>query len=333
MEIVFFKKRKKEDIMKKTAFLLVLGGILLIPFYGLGQDVIKYPTKPISYIVQFAPGGGADLTSRALCKIAEDVLGQPIVVENKAGGAGVIGINLVAKAKPDGYTIGGFSYSATVIGPHIREIPFKTKEDFSFICRYAEYAHAFVVKSDSPWKTFNDFIEDARKNPGRRTYCSAGTKSGQHIYIQALAQVAGVKLKHIPYAGDREELAAVLGGHVDAGIIAAIAPHIKSGDLRALAVDTQKRWKILPDVPTFIELGYKIEAPFWIGVAGPNGIPKDILQKLEKAFEKATSTRSFQEMLERINMIPAYSSGEEFKKVVFRDYDVQGEFLKKLVLE
>jgi len=319
--------------MKKIILSVLMVGMLLISATSFAQEVVKYPTKPISYIVQFAPGGGADITSRMLCKIAEGILGQTIVVENKAGGAGAIGINLVAKAKPDGYTIGGFSYSATVIGPHIREIPFKTKEDFSFICQYAEYTHAFVVKANAPWKTFNDFIEDARKNPGRRTYCSAGTKSGQHLYIQLIAQMANVNLRHIPYAGDAEELAAVLGGHVDAGIIAAIAPHIKTGSLRALAVDSQKRWKILPDVPTFKELRFATEAPFWIGVAGPKGIPNEILQKLEKAFEKAAKDPSFDEALERIHMLPVYRSGEEFKKVVFRDYDIQGELIKKLPLD
>jgi tripartite-type tricarboxylate transporter receptor subunit TctC len=319
--------------MKKIIFSVLIVGMLLISATSFAQEGVKYPIKPIDYIVQFAPGGGADITSRMLCKIAEGILGQPIVVENKAGGAGAIGINLVAKAKPDGYTIGGFSYSATVIGPHIREIPFKTKEDFSFICQYAEYTHAFVVKANAPWKTFKDFIEDARKNPGRRTYCSAGAKSGQHIYIQQIAHMANVNLRHIPYAGDAEELAAVLGGHVDAGIIAAIAPHMKTGSLRALAVDSQNRWKILPDVPTFKELGFAIEAPFWIGVAGPKGIPNEILRKLEKAFEMAAKDPSFDEALERIHMLPAYRSGEEFKKVVFRDYDIQGELIKKLPLD
>lgn len=322
---------RKGEIMKRINTLLLLG-ILLLPFTSSAQDVVKYPTKPITYIVTYAPGGGADITGRALCKIAEGILGQPIVVENKPGGMGAIGTNLMAKAKPDGYTIGGVSFSALALLPLVREVPYKTKEDFSFICMYADYADAFVVRADAPWKTLKDFIEDARKNPGKLTYTTTGAKGLHHLIIQKVAQVEGVKLRYVPLASDAEMITAVLGGHVDAGFIGAVAPHIKSGALRGLAVDNLKRWDILPNIPTFTELGYQARPP-WIGVIGPKGIPEEILQKLEKAFEKATQDVSFHNVLERIYMLPVYRSGGEFKEIVFKDYDTQRDLLKELPLD
>lgn len=315
--------------MRKINSLLLLAVVLLIPFISSGQDVVKYPTKPITFIVIFAAGGGGDLSGRAVCKVAEGILGQSIIVENKPGGAGVIGANLIAKAKPDGYTIGGLTFSPAIYVPHLREVPFKTKEDFSFICQYAEYTEAFVVRTDAPWKTFKDFIEDARKNPGKLTYTTPGAKSSQYILIEQIAQIENVKLRHVPLASDAEMATAVLGGHVDSGLIAAIAPHIRSGALRGFWVDTEERWKVLPDIPTIKQLGYNVEKPHWIGVAGPKGIPGEILQKLEKAFEKAAGDPSVHKILEQIYMLPTFRSGEEFKKLVLREYDIQGELLKK----
>jgi tripartite-type tricarboxylate transporter receptor subunit TctC len=319
--------------MKRISSLLLTIVICFLPLTAFGQEGINYPTKPITFIIGFGAGGATDLTGRILCKAAERILGQPIVVENRAGGAGVIGHNLIAKAKPDGYTIGGFTASATVLMPHIREVPFKTKEDFSFICRNAIYSHALIVRGDAPWKTLKDFIEDSRKNPGKRTCSTTGAKSAQHINFAEIARSANVKWTIIHHNGNAEQLAALLGGHVDCALIANVSAQIKSGAVRPLAVTTTKRWKSLPDVPTFWELGYKTLEPTWWGVAGPKGIPKEILQKLESAFKQATQDPSSIEALGKIEMIPAYLPGEEFRKVVFRDYEDTGEKLKNLPLD
>lgn len=314
--------------MKKIVCLSLVIGILLLSNFSFAQVTMNYPTKPINYIIPFGAGGGADITSRTLCKIAERILGQTIIPENKSGGAGAIGINHVAKAKPDGYTIGSFTFSSTIIGPHIRDIPFKTKEDFSFIAQVAAYTHAFVVKPDSSWKTVKEFIDDARENPGKRTYGTPGAKGVNHINWLMLSQQANVKLKHIPYAGDKEELAAIMGGHVDAAMIAAVLPQIRSGSIRALAVDSPERWKDLPEVPTLRELGYEVIELTFIGVVGPKGIPKEILQTLEKAFERAAKDQLFIETMERIYMLPTYLSGVEFKNFIFREYDRVGDTMR-----
>lgn len=319
---------------RNRCYLLMLIVVSCTSAAWAAEEAGKFPSKPITYIVQFGPGGGADLTGRKLCEVAAPLLGQPILVENKAGGAGVIGINAVAKSKPDGYTVGGFSYSATVIAPHLRKVPFDTRKDFSFICGFAEYTHALVVKAERPWKTFQDFIEEARKNPGKFTHGSAGPKSEQYIFLKQVFDKAKVKVRHVPFEGDAEQLTALLGGHIDVGIVSSVVvPHLKSGALRALAMESKERWEISPDVPTFEELGYKIEKPKWIGVAAPAGVPEENLRKLRDAFSKAAQDRSFVELVKKLQMVPYYRSAEEFREVIWKHYEIQGRLLKQIELQ
>lgn len=314
--------------------LLIWGGLGLAPSTAAGEDPGRYPSRPLTYIVQFGPGGGADMLGRKLSEVAGGLLGQPILVENKAGGAGVIGINALAKSKPDGYTVGGFSYSATVIAPHIRKVPFDTRKDFSFICGFAEYTHALAIRAERPWKTFKEFMEDARKNPGKYTYGSPGPKSEQYIFLKQIFNREKVKLRHVPFEGAAEQTTAVLGGHIDVGILSSAGvPHLQAGKLRALAVDTKERWKICPDVPTFEELGHKIEKPKWIGVAAPAAVPERILTRLREAFSKAAQDPSFLELIRKLQMVPLHRSAAEFRDVVLRHYEIQGKFLQEVELD
>jgi tripartite-type tricarboxylate transporter receptor subunit TctC len=258
------------------------------------------------------------------------MLGQTIVVENKAGGAGSIGTAVIAKAKPDGYTIGSFSQSPTILLPHKRKVPYDTKKDFSFIINYAEYTHAFAIKPGSPWKTWKDFIEDARKNPEKFTYGSTGPHSHINLYMDQIFAKEKVKVTHVPFKGSRALTTAVLGGHIDSGLCTSnVVPHLKAKKVVALAVDTKERWDFMPDVPTFRELGHKMDMPTFSGIVGPAGIPKPILKKLRKAFSEAAKDPSFLEVLKKINMVPSFMSARKFRKAVFRVYDKQGERIKK----
>ena len=173
------------------------------------EEPAKYPSKPITMIIQWAAGGTTDLSGRKLAELAGKILGQPIVVENKVGGSGVIGINAVAKALPDGYTIGTITYSANVIIPHLRSVPYNTREDFTYLMQYGEYGMIFCVLTDSPCKTFKDFIKEAQKNPGKLKYASPGPSSGQHIFMEQVFKVEKVKVNHIPAGGRRDDKAVV----------------------------------------------------------------------------------------------------------------------------
>jgi tripartite-type tricarboxylate transporter receptor subunit TctC len=319
--------------MKKiTVLCLVLSMVIL--FNSLmataGEDPKKYPSKPLTYIVIWGAGGPADVTGRKLCEMVEPMLGQTLVVENKAGGSGSIGTALIAQAKPDGYTIGSFSQSPTILLPHIRKVPYDTKKGFSFIVNYAEYIHAYAVKPGAPWKTWKDFIEDARKNPGKFTYGSTGPNSHINLYMEQIFAKEKVKVTHVPFKGSRQLTTAVLGGHIDSGLCTSVVvPHLKAGKVVALAVDTRERWSFLPGVPTFEELGHKIDMPTFTGIVGPAGIPQPILKKLRKAFYKASQDPSFVEFLEKIKMAPSFMGARKFKKAVFRAYDKQGKLIKK----
>ena len=323
------KKRRRQ--MKKKIVLPLALTMLLMGFLRVNaaEEPSKYPSKPIRYIVIFGAGGGTDVASRKLCELAEPILGQPITVVNKAGGGGSIGIAAIAKAKPDGYTIGAFTQSSTVLLPHLREVPYNTKKDFAFICEFLEYLHAFCVRSDSPWKTFKDLIKDAKDRPGKLTYGSTGPKSHIQLYSEQVFAKEKVKLTHVPFKGSAALTTAILGGHINCGLSTSNQiPHLKSGKLRALAVDTKDRWDFLPDVPTFEELGHHIDMPTFAGVVGPSGIPKEILSKLRNAFSTAAQDPSFQELIRNLKMAPVFLPGEEFEELVFRAYDKNGEILK-----
>ena len=301
----------------------------IAPCWG-AEDPDKFPSKPITLIIHFAVGGSSDLTGRKLADFASNVLGQPIVSENKVGGAGVIAAGAVSKAKPDGYTIGTVSYSALVIAPHLRSVPYNSKQDFSYIMQYAEYPQAFSVLADSRWKTFKDFIEEARKNPGKLTFATAGARSGQHILMEQVALAEKVKITHVPTHGGSEVVSQQLGGHVDGSMAAELAAHVVTGKLRALAVAGEKRLATLPNVPTFAELGYKLESPLWLGLAAPKGVDPRIIKKLNDVFKKAYEDPSFQELCKTLVMTPIYKGPEDFKQMVARDYDGQARILKQL---
>ncbi len=310
-------------------YMAIVLGTLSPPALG-AEDPAKFPSKPITLIIHFAVGGSTDLTGRKLADTASKILGQPIITENKVGGAGVIGLNAVAKANPDGYTIGTFSYSASVIAPHLRSVPYNVKQDFSYILQYAEYPQAFCVLANARWKTFKEFIEDARKNPDKLNYATAGAKSGQHILMEQIALAENVKITHVPTQGGSEVVSQQLGGHVDGSLAAELAPHVLSGKVRALAVAGEKRLESMPTIPTFAELGYKLESPLWLGLCAPKGVDPRIIKKLHDAFKKAYEDPSFRELCTTLVMTPIYRDSDAFEKLVKRDFDSQAIILKKL---
>ena len=294
------------------------------------EDPAKYPSKPITMIIQWAAGGTTDLSGRKLAELAGKILGQPVVVENKVGGSGVIGINAVAKAAPDGYTIGTITYSANVIIPHLRSVPYNTKEDFTYLMQYGEYGMIFSVLADSPWKTFKDFIKEAQKNPGKVNYASPGPSSGQHIFMEQVFKAEKVKVNHVPTGGGAETTRQLLGGHLQGAITPDFIPYIKTKKVRGLAAQTEKRLEEVPDIPTFVELGYKVESPNWMGLAAPKGLDPRIMKKLLDAFKKAYEDPSFQELMAKMYLPTIFREPESFKALVLKDFETQGRVLKEL---
>lgn len=310
---------------------MILPAILAGTALG-AEDPAKYPSRPVTMIIQWGAGGVADTSGRRLADLARKYLGQPIVVENKPGGGGVTGMSYVANAAPDGYTIGTVTNSPAVIIPHLRPVPYKTKEDFTWIMQYGEFDHIFCVRAESPWKTFKAFIEDARKNPGKLKFAPHGVLSAQHIAMEYVFLQEKVKVGFVPVGGGAEADRMLLGGHVDAVDSATLFPHLKSGRVRGLmGVLSEKRNPGFPDIPTHRELGYDIDFPNWGGLYAPKGVDPRIAAKIFEAFTKAHEEPSFQELLAAMYISPVFRDSESFRTKVFKDYDTQAKVLKELL--
>lgn len=289
-----------------------------------------FPAKPITIIVNYGAGGATDLPIRKIASYLEKKFNKAVVVENKTGGAGAIGLSAVAKSEPDGHTIGAFSYSPTVIAPHTRQAPFDTTKDFSFVAQIAEYAQLFCVLPTQSWRTLKDAIDYARATPGGLTYSTVGAGSGQHIFMEALAKRENVKLAHVPFVGGSQGVAALLGGHVKASLDASLAKYAISGECRPLAVVGNRRHPATPDVPTFAELGYTIDAPLWLGLAGPAGVPEPVLKKLSDAVLEATQDPGYKDVLNNLVLGDVTADYRAFRTLVLSDYKRMGEVIGEL---
>ena len=279
-----------------------------------------YPSRPISLVVPFPPGGVADLTARPVAAAMEKALKQPVGVVNKTGAAGAVGMQFVATSKPDGYTL-LLALSSISIIPEADKLfgrpPAFTVDQFAPVALISADPTILVVRTESPWKTAKEFIEDAKKRPNQISYSSSGIYGTLHMAMELLSHGAGIKLRHVPYAGAGPALTALLGGHVDALASgpSVVLPQIKAGKLRALAGWGDKRVASLPDVPTFKELGYP-EAEFyiWAGLFAPKGTPEPVLAKLREAARTGVADPDFKSAMDKLETPVAFKQGEEFQK-------------------
>ena len=279
-----------------------------------------YPSRPITVVAPFPPGGVADLTARPVAAAMEKVLKSPVGVVNKTGAAGAVGMQFVATSKPDGYTL-LLALSSISIIPEADKLfgrpPAFTVDQFAPIALISADPTVLVVPADKPWKTAKDFIEDAKKRPGQISFSSSGVYGTLHMAMELLSHAAGVKLRHVPYGGAGPALTAILGGHVDALASgpAVVLPHIKSGKLRPLAGWGDKRVAALPDVPTFRELGYAdAEFYIWAGLFAPKGTPEPVLAKLRDTLRAAVAEPEFKAAMDKLQTPIAFKQGVEFQR-------------------
>jgi len=316
---------------QKIFFLILLLSFVFTNISANAEDPAKFPSRPITFIIQWPPGGSTDVTGRKISELAAQILGQPIVIENKSGGGGVIGASLLAKAAPDGYTIGNVSAGSLVVAPHFRKVTFDVKKDFTFIMQYSSFPMVFAVMPDAPWKTLKDFIEDARRNPGKLSIANTGPRAGAHFCVAGVTQTENVNIKHVPTQGGAEVVVQLLGRHVDAGICTEFTQLVESKKVKGLGVVMEKRVSFMPDVPTFTEVGYGVECPeSWLGIFAPAGLHPMVLKKISDAFRKAFDDPAFHEILRSFLMVPEYKNLEAFTKLVHEDYENRGKMIKKL---
>jgi tripartite-type tricarboxylate transporter receptor subunit TctC len=295
----------------------------------------EYPTKPIRYWIGHRAGGTTDQSGRALAKAAEKHLGQKIVVVNKPGGANVLALSLLAKEKPNGYLLASVNTTASILAPNQQDLPYDPRKDITPICQYASYQFGLVVKSSSPWKNFNEFIDYIKKNPGVVVIGGSGKRgSPQHLTIVYLTKKLNLKVNYVPFvAGSAASMPALLGGHVTAlSDSSRWVPYVKSGDFRLLATYLDKRTADFPNVPTLRDLGFDYSAYSICGIVGPPNLPKPTVTKLENAFRKAFDDPEFIKVMRRLNMPTIWRNSNEFRKHIAALYDEAGSYLRGLGL-
>jgi tripartite-type tricarboxylate transporter receptor subunit TctC len=301
--------------MIRTALVIVFVLATLVPG-AVAQE--PYPSRPVTIVVPFPPGGIADLTARPLAPALERVLKQPVVIVNKAGAAGAVGTQSVAVARPDGYTllVALVSISSTPeVDALFGRTPVYTRDQFVGIARLNADPPMLVVGADTPWKSVREVVEDARRRPGQITYSSSGLYGASHIPMEMFLQAAGIQMRHLPTTGGAPAMTAVLGGHAAmwASPPAIASPHLKAGKLRALATWGAGRLAAFPDVPTMKELGYDVEYYLWAGLFAPRGVPASVIQTLRDATRRAVQDPEFRSAMEKVQTPIAYLDADEFK--------------------
>jgi tripartite-type tricarboxylate transporter receptor subunit TctC len=292
----------------------------------------EFPGKSISFIVPYPPGGANDTLARLFAKKIGENVGQSVVVENKPGASGMIAGEFLAKAPPNGYTI-MIDQSSIVMNPSLYpNVRFDVKKDLAAVTSPANMTHLLVIDTNLPVRTVDELVARARASPGKMNYSSTGSGTPQHIAMEAFKRAAGIDIVHVPYKGGSPALLAVMSGEVQMTLISVSTslPQLKAGKVRAVAMLGTERSKVLPDVPTFAELGFKGMATPWLGIFAPAGTPAPIVQRLNAEFLKALKDPQVRERLEQLAFEPVGSSPEEFAKFLGEELASNGKLIREL---
>jgi tripartite-type tricarboxylate transporter receptor subunit TctC len=318
--------------MKAKSRLLGVGESTLMLLVVLtGVALAEYPEKTITVYCVFPPGGTVDTSMRALLPGMEQALGKNIVVTTKDGGTGTVGLALLAGEKPDGYTLAVGTSTAIIRVPLSRKMTYKPLSSFTFIYAHAAVASGLAVRPDSPFKTFKDLVEYARKNPGKVTYSTMGAGSPLHVIMQVIGMKEKINWVHVPYKGTAPAETAAMGGHVDA-VSAGDMHNVLNGQLRALLMHTKERFAPLPDVPTTIELGYNYYNDTLVSFFGPAGMEPAVVRKLEDAIAKAQETPAWKQWIEQFGMVSLSMRSAEYTKFLEESWNREIEIQRALGL-
>jgi tripartite-type tricarboxylate transporter receptor subunit TctC len=314
---------------------LLAGLLVLLPLASSAAAQEKYPSRPVTIVVAYPPGGAADLTARPFAPALERALKQPVVVVNKTGGGGAVGTQSAAVAKPDGYTILLTVFSISTIPEADRvagRTPNFTRDQFVPIARLNADPTLLMVRADAPWKTAKELVDDAKKHPDEILYASAGPFTVAHLAMEVFMQAAGIKLRHLPTTGGGPAMTAVLGGHAKVATLStgAVSPQVKGGKVRVLANSGTKRLAAFPDVPTMKELGYDVEVYLWTGLFAPKDVPATALKVLRDATRQAVQDPEFTASSMKMEMPPAYQDTEEFKAWWDKDAEMLAGAIRRM---
>ena len=294
----------------------------------------RFPDRPVRVLVPWAPGGTTDVQMRALCEAASKRLGQPVVVDNKAGAGGILGAQALAGGtRPDGYTLAQMPVSVFRYPQMAARPPFDPMRDFTWIIQLTGYLFGVTVRAEAPWRDFREFLAYAKANPGKVTYGTPGVGTSLHITMEQVAEQRGIDWVHVPFRGTTENVQALLGGQINATADASgWGELVKDGRLRLLATWAAERAKRFPDAPTLREQGIDIVSASPYGLAGPKGMDPAVVQVLHDAFRAALEDPAHLAVLERYDMSVAYLNSADYAAAARRQYEEDGAMIRRLGL-
>ena len=313
--------------MRRTAFSRVCGVVLLLAAQAAAAQ--GYPSRPIRIVVPFPPGGASDVTARLLGEKFMGTWGANVVVDNRTGATGIIGTDIVAKAAPDGHTLGMVALSFAV-NPSIHNLPYDARKDFTYITIVASNPLALVVNNTVPARSVKELIELAKAKPDDLTYASSGTGSSPHMTAELFKLMAGVRITHVPYKGSTAAHPDLIGGRVNLMFdpVAAVLPHLRSGRLRALGVTSKHRSAELPDVPAIAETVANYESTSWVLLMGPAKLPPAIVARLNKETLRTLTLPDVRERLARLGSDPVGTSPGEARSFVLAELEKWAKTVK-----
>ncbi|MCD6575492.1 tripartite tricarboxylate transporter substrate binding protein [Candidatus Aerophobetes bacterium] len=320
----------------KRKGIIVAGLCLLLIIVGLaGIGIAKeYPTKPIKGIISLSAGGTTDIVARTLAPYMEKYLGQPVVLINEPGANGTIAVADVARRKPDGYVFGWCNLPTLVIHSQMRDLPYDPKK-FVYVASPMPYEYIVFVRSDAQWNTWEEFIDYAKKHPRMITYGVPGLGSTNHLAMEYIAMKEGIEWHAVPFKGNPESIAAVIGGHVDAcntSTTAAVSAY-QAGKIKPLIVLSKKRISLVPNTPTLLEKGYDFYQFSCMGAILPPGTPEYARSKLEKAIEYACNVPEVKERAKKTLFVTIdFKNGAEYRELAEKYYKVWGDILRQVGL-
>ncbi len=315
----------------RLAARLALVALPLVPIAASAQVPAGWPTRPVTFVVPFAPGGGTDIAARLLAVRLGKKWGQTVVVDNRAGAGGIVGMDVVAKAKPDGYTFLIGNVGTQSINSSLYKMAYEPDKAFMPVSLFADLPFAFVVRPDLPAKTPKELIALARTSPDKYTFASSGSGGSPHLTAEIFQQAADVKLVHVPYKGGGPAMTDLMAGHVDMlfASILETSGYVKTGKLRALAVTSAQRSPAMPDVPTLAEQGVpNAESGSWVALLAPAGTPQALVDKIAADVKEVVAAEDMRQALIAQGATPRGSTPAELQKTIEADKARYGLVIK-----